>query len=442
MLAGEDGARLQAELDKCMRCGMCMSVCPVYATEKNEAAVARGKIGIGEAVISGDLALDDPEVIDALFNCLVCKSCMESCPSGVRFDRIMLGLRAAIVEQNGLPWLKAAIFDTLQQPAVLDGAMKVGAALKGLVFRQDPRLHSVSPRSPFALLGKSAGFGSDLLFPAPAAKPLRARVPEVVRATPAKMRVAFFTGCSFNYFYPETGIDLIDVLTENRVEVVIPKHQQCCGTPVLVHGDVVTARTLARNNIDAMDQSGARYIVTGCGSCGSAWQHQFAELLRDDPAYTGRAAHWGAHTYDISTLLTDVIGYRVPTGRVDAVVTYHDSCHLKKSMKVAREPRQILRAIPGVVFKEMSKPDACCGSGGSYGLTHFGTSSDIARRKAVDAASTGASAIATGCPACMMQLLDSTHRFGARQRVRHYISLLAEAYRGESESEEINVAAF
>jgi glycolate oxidase iron-sulfur subunit len=191
-----------------------------------------------------------------------------------------------------------------------------------------------------------------------------------------------------------------------------------------------------------MDQSGARYIVTGCGSCGSAWQHQFAELLRDDPAYAGRAAHWGAHTYDISTLLTDVIGYRVPTGRVDAVVTYHDSCHLKKSMKVAREPRQILRAIPGVVFKEMSKPDACCGSGGSYGLTHFGTSSDIARRKAVDAASTGASAIATGCPACMMQLLDSTHRFGARQRVRHYISLLAEAYRGESESEEINVAAF
>src|ERR1035441_3521450 len=166
-------------------------------------------------------------------------------------------------------------------------------ALKGLVFRQDPRLHSVSPRSPFALLGESAGFGSDRLFPAPAARPLRARMPEVVRATPAKMRVAFFTGCSFNYFYPETGIDLIDVLTENRGEVVIAKHQQCCGTPVLVHGDVVTARTLARNNIDAMDQSGARYIVTGCGSCGSAWQHQFAELLRDDPADTGRAAHWG-----------------------------------------------------------------------------------------------------------------------------------------------------
>jgi len=442
MQAGDAGARLQSELDKCMRCGMCMSVCPVYATEKNEAAVARGKIGIAEAVIAGDLALDDPEVIDALFNCLVCKSCMQSCPSGVQFDRIILGLRAAVVEKNGLPWLKAAIFGALKQPAVLDGAMKAGAALQGLVFRDHPRFRAISPRSPFAILGKNAGFDGERLFPAPATNPLRNRVLEVVTAPDVKMRVAFFTGCSFNYFYPETGIDLIDVLTENQIEVVVPKDQQCCGTPVLVHGDVATARTLARNNIDAFEGTKAQYIVTGCGSCGSAWQHQFQELLGDNPAYRERAAYWGAHTYDISTLLTDVIGYRVPTGRVEAVVTYHDSCHLKKSMKVAREPREILRAIPGVIFREMSKPDACCGSGGSYGLTHIGTSSEIGKRKAADAAGTGASTVATGCPACMMQLLDSTHRFGSTQRIRHYISLLADAYRAERESEGTNVAAF
>jgi glycolate oxidase iron-sulfur subunit len=441
MQTGEAGAMLQSELDKCMRCGICMSVCPVYATEKNEAAVARGKIGIAQAVISGDLDLDDREVIDTLFNCLVCKSCMESCPSGVRFDRIMLGLRAAIVEKNGLPWLKAAIFGALKHPQALDGAMKVGAALQGLVFRDHPGLRAISPRSPFALLGKAAGVGGDRLFPPPAARPLRERVPEVLAVPQAKMRVAFFTGCSLQYFYPETGIDLLDVLRENQVEAVVPKDQQCCGTPVLVHGDVATARTLARNNIDAMERCNAQYIVTGCGSCGSAWQHQFQELLGDDPAYGERAAYWGAHAYDISTLLTDVIGYRVPKGRVEAVVTYHDSCHLKKSMKVAREPREILRAIPGLIFKEMSKPDACCGSGGSYALTHIGTSSEIGKRKAADVAGTGASTVATGCPACMMQLLDSTHRFGSTLRVRHYISLLADAYRSERESEETNFAA-
>jgi glycolate oxidase iron-sulfur subunit len=110
-------------------------------------------------------------------------------------------------------------------------------------------------------------------------------------------------------------------------------------------------------------------------------------------------------------------------------------------MKISQEPREILRAIPGVIFKEMAKPDACCGSGGSYGLTHIGTSSDIAKRKAEDAAGTGASTVATGCPACMMQLLDSTHRFGSTQRVRHYISLLADSYRREREPEVTHVDA-
>jgi glycolate oxidase iron-sulfur subunit len=441
MQPGDAAARFQAELDKCMHCGMCMSVCPVYGVEKNEAGVARGKIGIAEAVVSRDLALDEREVIDTLFNCLVCKSCMESCPSGVRFDRIMLGLRADIVAKNGLPWLKAAIFGALKQPEALDGVMKAGAALEGLVFRDDPSLRGVSPRSPFAFLAKTAGFDGGRVFPSLASNPLRHRVPELVPVPNAKMRVAFFTGCSFNYFYPETGIDLLYVLAENQIEVVVPKGQQCCGTPVLTHGDVPTARTLARNNLDAMEQSGARYIVTGCGSCGGAWQHEFQELLADDPAYREKAAHWGAKTLDISTFLTQVIEFRVPKAPVEAVVTYHDSCHLKKSMKVFREPREILRSIPGLIFKEMAKPDACCGSGGSYALTHPGTSSEIAKRKAADAASTRATTVTTGCPACMMQLLDSTQRFGSKQRVRHYISLLADAYRGEHKREEANAAA-
>ena len=425
---------LQQELDRCMKCGFCMSVCPVYNAEKTEGGVARGKITIAEAVIAGDLALDDQEVIDTLFDCLVCKSCMQACPSGVQFDRIMLDLRAAIVQQKGLPWLKAAIFAGLKSPLLLDGAMKAGAFLQGLVFREDLRLRAISPRSPFGILGKNAGFDENRLLPSPTTHPLRDRLPQVIPAPDSKMRVAFFTGCSFHYFYPQTGLDLIDVLTENHVEVVVPKDQQCCGTPVLVHGDVESARTLARRNLDAMDRSGAEYIVTGCGSCGSAWQHEFARVLGGDPVYGPKAAYWSARTYDISTFLTKVIDYRKPRGQVDAVVTYHDSCHLKKSMKVFREPRGILSDIPGVIFKEMTKPDACCGSGGSYGLTHPGTSSSIAEAKATDAAATGASTIATGCPACMMQLLDSTHRFGSKQRVRHYVSLLADAYRAEKDA--------
>jgi glycolate oxidase iron-sulfur subunit len=424
---------IQQELDKCMHCGSCMAVCPIYATDKIEAGVARGKVAVAQAVLEGDLALDDPEVVSMLFNCLVCKSCMQSCPTKVDFARIMLALRAGIVRKNGLPWLKKAIFSTLKHPDLFDRGMKVGALLSGIAFR-DAGQKSIAPRSPFALVGKYAGFDENRLLPALATQPLRDRLPELVQITTPKTKVAFFTGCSLNYFYPETGMDIVSVLQENNVEISIPKEQGCCGIPVFVHGDVETIRELGRRNLDAMEGSGAEYLITGCGSCGGAWQHEYKEVFANDPVYGPKAERWAQRTYDISTFLVDVIKYRRPQGKVDAVVTYHDSCHLKKTMKVSREPREILNGIPGVTFKEMSAPDACCGSGGSYVLTHFGTSTDIAERKVLDAGRTGADTVTTGCPACMMQLFDNIHRFGQTQQVRHYVSLLAESYRNEKAS--------
>jgi glycolate oxidase iron-sulfur subunit len=426
----DDLAAVQQELDKCMHCGSCMAVCPIYATDKVEAGVARGKVAVAQAVLEGTLELDDPEVVSMLFNCLVCKSCMQGCPTKVDFARIMLAMRTAVVRKNGLPWLKKAIFSTLKHPELFDRGMKMGALLSGIAFR-DAGQQSIAPRSPFAFVGKYAGFDENRLLPALAAKPLRDRLPELIQITEPKTKVAFFTGCSLNYFYPETGEDLVSVLKENNVEVSIPKGQGCCGIPVFVHGDVETIRELGRRNLDAMESTGAEYLITGCGSCGGAWQHEYQEVFANDPVYGPKAKHWAQRTYDISSFLVDVIHYRPSQGKVDAVVTYHDSCHLKKTMKVSREPREILNGIPGVTFKEMSQPDACCGSGGSYVLTHFGTSTEIAERKVNDAGRTGADTVTTGCPACMMQLFDNLHRFGKTQQVRHYISLLAESYRNE-----------
>ncbi len=421
---------VQQELDKCMHCGSCMAVCPIYATDKVEAGVARGKVAVAQAVLEGTLALDDPEVVSMLFNCLVCKSCMQGCPTKVDFARIMLAMRSAIVRKNGLPWLKKAIFSTLKHPDLFDRGMKMGALLSGIAFR-DAGQRSIAPRSPFAFVGKYAGFDENRLLPALAAKPLRVRLPELIQIAEPKTKVAFFTGCSLNYFYPETGQALVSLLKENRVEIAIPKGQGCCGIPVFVHGDVETIRDLGRRNLDAMESTGADYLITGCGSCGGAWQHEYKEVFANDPVYGPKAERWAQRTYDISSFLVDVIHYRPPQGKVEAVVTYHDSCHLKKTMKVSREPREILNGIPGVTFKEMSQPDACCGSGGSYVLTHFGTSTDIAERKVNDANRTGADTVTTGCPACMMQLFDNLHRFGKTQQVRHYVSLLAESYRNE-----------
>jgi glycolate oxidase iron-sulfur subunit len=429
----DDLQAVRKELDKCMHCGFCMAVCPVYGTDKIEAGVARGKVGVANAVLDGQLAIDDPEVVEMLFNCLVCKSCMQNCPTKVNFDRIMLAMRAAIVRKNGLPWLKQAIFSTLRHPALFDAGMKAGALLSGMAFR-DAGQRAISPRSPFTIVGKHAGFNEDRLFPALAREPLRSRVPERIQLKKPQAKVAFFTGCSMNYFYPETGEDVISVLQANNIEVSVPKDQGCCGIPVFVHGDVETIRQLGRTNLDAMERSGAEYIITGCGSCGGAWKHEYKEIFSGDPVYGPKAEYWSKRSYDISSFLVAVIKYRPPQGKLDAVVTYHDSCHLKKTMGVSREPREILKSIPGVTLKEMAKPDACCGSGGSYVLTHFGTATEIAKRKVDDVNKTGAETVTTGCPACMMQLMDNVHRFGQGQEIKHYVSLLAESYRKEHEA--------
>jgi glycolate oxidase iron-sulfur subunit len=429
----DDLELVRGELSKCMKCGNCMAVCPVYLTDKTEAGVARGKIAVAEAVLSGELDIDDPEVVHMLFNCLVCKSCMQNCPTKVNFDRIMLALRAAVVRKKGLHPLKEMIFGMLKQPKLFDAAMKVGAALQGIAFRDNPDQKAISPRSPFAFVGKNYGFDSRRSLPELAVIPFRDRFPSLTEIKGAATKVAFFTGCSVNYFYPEVGEDLVTVFMENKVSVAIPKEQQCCGIAVFVHGDLKTVRELARKNIDAIEKSGADYIVTACGSCGGAWQHEYKELLSKDAVYGPKALYWSGRTYDISTFLTRVINYRRPKGKVDAVVTYHDSCHLKKTMKVSQEPRQILMDIPGIAFREMSKPDACCGSGGSYLLTHYETSKNIAKRKVADINQTQADYVTTGCPACMMQLLDHVGRFGNGQKIKHYISLLAESYRKEKQ---------
>ncbi len=183
--------------------------------------------------------------------------------------------------------------------------------------------------------------------------------------------------------------------------------------------------------------SQATYIITGCGSCGSAWQHRVSRNADGRPAYRAKATYWGARTYDISTFLTDIIKFRDPTGRVEAVVTYHDPCHLKKSMSVSREPREILRSIPGSALprdvqarcllwqRRLLRADAhrdCRGDRQAQGRGCRGHRRDHRHHGLPGVHDAAPGYARTGS--------------GGTQRVRHYISLLADAYRAETKTEE------
>ncbi len=439
-----DLASVRDEIARCMKCGNCQAVCPIYFETKKELGVARGKLTLAQAALEGELPVT-PAFAKRLSLCLTCNACVANCPSGVRFDRILLAARAEAVKACGLPPVKKVIFAGLSHHIVFRAGLRSGRLLQPLIFKRHPRKKANYPRFPL-------GLDRRRIVPPLAARTLLEELPEVNPAIDAdrvpnrparpRMRVAFFTGCMINYIYTEIGRAVVHVLNRNGIEVVLPPEQHCCGIPVFVSGDMVTARAMAASNVRIFSGAQIDAIITACATCGEAWRHHYPELL-EGAREAEQARELGKKHYDISEFLVDVIGIAIEPGLVGSAssvgatgsvgsttgkVTYHDPCHLNRGLGINRAPREILRAIPGVEFKEMADPGRCCGGSGSFSLSYYDLSMDIAAHKVADIRNTGAETVVTGCPACRMQIEDALNRHQMPQRVLHTVELLEMAY--------------
>lgn len=415
-----DSAAWQQQLVKCIRCGTCRSVCPVFHEEGMENTTARGKIRLIESVVDGKLQLT-PTMQERLSKCLLCLACVQGCPSGVRTDELFLSARQALAEKNGLPLIKRIAFTSLQYRWLFDMGLRLGATFQGLVFRDAPGSRGKQARIPLP----GAGLTARRIIPSLARRPLRRQLPEVNKVAAPKARVAFFTGCMLNYIYPDTGRAIVDVLNRNGVEVVIPRRQYCCGTPAFTSGDFAAARYLAARNVAVLDGD-YDAIITGCASCGAALKHDYAMVI-DDPAVKERWQKLSDKVYDISAFLVK-FGYKQEFGKIAARVTYHDPCHLVRGMGVSKEPRQIIESLSGVEFAEMPEADKCCGCGGTFSMMYYELSRRINDRKLDNATSTGAEVLLTGCPACRMHITDGLTQRHSDMQVLHTIELLDQAY--------------
>ncbi|MDK2822553.1 MAG: glycolate oxidase iron-sulfur subunit [Clostridia bacterium] len=424
---------VKAELAKCMKCGNCQEVCPIYLEERKEGTVARGKIKLVEAVLKGDLKYTDG-FAEKLALCLTCKACNAKCPCGVKVDKIILGTRAAIVKNKGLHPLKKFIFGTLKRPGLFNFGLKTGSVFQGLVFKKHKSLNGSYPRFPFGLDLKR-------IIPPLASTPLRDQLPEVVKVDNPVKKVAFFTGCTMNYLYVDAGKAVVNILKRNNVEIVIPKDQHCCSMPIIAHGDAETAKEMAKSHVDIFGKLDVDAIITTCGSCGCTFGHHYQELLEDDPEYYEKAKAIAAKIIDISDFIVKEIGLdKVKLGPVNMKVTYHDPCHLNRGMGVKDSPREILKAIPGLEFVEMKNADRCCGSAGSFSLTHYDLSMDIHKHKTEAIKATGADAIVTGCGSCIMQITDGMNRFDLNLPIYYTVEILAKSYAAK-EAEDKKVAS-
>jgi glycolate oxidase iron-sulfur subunit len=219
----------------------------------------------------------------------------------------------------------------------------------------------------------------------------------------------------------------VRVLARNGCNVLAPPDQVCCGALHAHNGDLATARDLARRNIAAFESAGVEAVIVNSAGCGAAMK-EYGELLANDGQYRERAERFARTVKDISEFLVS-LPFVPPTGRLDARVTYQDSCHLAHAQRIRSAPRQVLAAIPGLELREMTHPDRCCGSAGVYSLTQGDMSLGLLRSKMGDIQATGARYIATSNPGCIAQLEAGVRVTGGQARVVHAVELLDRAYR-------------
>lgn len=417
MMIPKSIADLDEALTKCMKCGFCKAACPVFIGE--ETTSPRAKVRLARAVVRGELEIGRGFKAQ-MERCLNCRACADECPSGVEPNKIALAARCGLVERDGLPLVKRAIFSgALKRPRLMAlGTRALGIAqhVSAIDLQNNP-LRNLLPL---------VGMRRDKDFPILGRRSLFSILPESLDPLgEQKITVAYFPGCATNLIYPEIGIATVSVLRKLGARVIIPHDLVCCSTPVFNSGDIADARELAARNIEILSSVDADLIITSCGSCGLTISKEWTELLG-----LSEAEPLARKVLDIS----EFVARYAPDGALgtlddEDIVTYHDSCHLRRGMGVYETPRQLLKAILGERFVEMELADRCCGGGGTFSIYHPELSQIVADTKMECVEKSGAEVIATGCPACIMQLRDSIVHRKMTQRAIHTIEIIDRALR-------------
>jgi glycolate oxidase iron-sulfur subunit len=414
----------QFDLDRCIHCGLCLNACPTYRELGLEMDSPRGRVYQMVQVAEG--APLTPSYIEHIGLCLACRGCESACPSGVRYGHMVEDARAEIEWKVQRGWferkLRQFVFVTLL-------GSHVALTLAGTVFW----LYEASGLKKLArglaalkLLGRLG----DLAQLAPSAEPpfFFSRIGRTFEPPGAQRhRVAFLSGCVANVFFARLNEATIRVLQRNGCQVAVPKGQGCCGAMHLHAGLREEARKLARRNIDAVWNGGFDAIITNAAGCGSTLKG-YGDLLADDPEYAAKAREFSSRLKDITEFLADT-GVDPAMARLDAAVTYQDSCHLAHGQRIRSAPRRLLSEVPGLELREMAASDVCCGSAGVYNVVESEMAMRILASKMAAVNATGAKIVATANPGCMLQLKAGVRMHGSGQRVMHVVEILDQAYK-------------
>jgi len=379
-------------LQNCGKCGLCLSVCPVYKVLTQEHDSPRARLQLIKYYKNKKL-ISSSGLKQIISKCLMCGSCAAICPSGINHYSQFMEMRTQMRKDHGeKPAIKSLIYLLANEYRIkfAAGFAKFSQRIIPQNFIQKYNLGNI-PLKRFPRLNK---------------KPFRQAVPEII--LPGKnMRgtVLYFTGCATNYIFDETGFSTIKILKQMGYKVIIPEKQTCCGIPMLFHGAGDQAKKNVLTNIECLTQNDIKAIIVDCPTCGTALKNEYPALLKKFNPGDTAAIEISAKVIDIMSFILQESGHGDLSVDVDKIkVTYHLPCHLKNSFQASNSTEKVLNNLSRVEYTRAVDVDECCGGGGTFFYEYPEISKKMVDEKIKNAKSTGAQVWLTDCPVCRINL--------------------------------------
>lgn len=399
-----------AEALKCMRCGSCANVCPAYEMVGGHVF---GHVYIGAiGLIMTAMFHGDENAVDILRMCIGCRACSAGCPSGIDLQKIIAELNVYCGKKYGVGAVKKFLYShVLTSPVLFKNMMSTGRIIsKPLVKNGSIKSIPLAGERNFRELPAIAEKTFTHLYKEHSKVPAEGR-----------KKIFFYQGCAVEYFYPQMGMALVELLERKGYSVDTQKTAVCCGLPAIHGGDGEGGRRTIRTNLAMMKrpQDYDAYVVL-CPSCGLAVKDDYMHYMAEDPDMYKKAKKISGKVLSLADFLTkEGIALDMPE---EMKITYHTPCHQKRGLGTGAE--ELLKSVFSDSFIPMENSDVCCGFGGSWSVDFPGMSKGILGKKLENIEATGADTVLTDCPGCVMQISGGLKKYGRKQKVMHVAEVL------------------
>lgn len=386
----------EEEARYCVRCGLCLSVCPTYRESLIETDSPRARVALVRALKEGLLETPTDGYSSAFFRCLLCGACTFVCPSGVAVDRILELARGELAGQGLLPQALSDLDARISEYRNISAEENEGR----LIWADN------LPTPP-------TGLGKE------------------------RAEVAYFVGCVSSFFPRSYKVPqaLVQIFDRAGVDyALLGGAEWCCGYPMFINGEMERARELIQHNVETVRAMGVKKVVTTCPSCFHFWKHSYPAALVSPPSSPpvgGKEGGLGFEVQHATEFLADLLETgNVKLGELRQNVTYHDPCDLGRKGGVIEAPRRVLAQIPGLRLVEMAEnrdSSHCCGGGGNLESFAPEVGQAVARNRIRQAADVGAGTLVSACQQCERTLANAARAERLRIRVKDITEVVLEA---------------